>query len=283
MLGADAAAVWVHDATSEQNRVAATYGFDDDLEGEQFPAGAGAAGAAIAGLRPVQRSGGEPDAVSHPSLQEVRRELAVPVRWGRRGRAALVVAAFADGGAFGLAEIELASALARLASLALENAEAFAERGRQARLDRVASLVASELAPTHNVEDALEAIARTATAAFEADRAQVRYGEGLPVVAGHGAGGRVTALERLRDGRASRDRGGKRLGRCPARLVRAQAARLGSAPVRAAGGRPAGRAPGRRHGVLERAAHVRRRRPRARRTPAGVRRRRARARVARGG
>ena len=197
MLGADAAAVWVHDATSEQNRVAATYGFDDDLEGEQFPAGAGAAGAAIAGLRPVQRSGGEPDAVSHPSLQEVRRELAVPVRWGRRGRAALVVAAFADGGAFGLAEIELASALARLASLALENAEAFAERGRQARLDRVASLVASELAPTHNVEDALEAIARTATAAFEADRAQVRYGEGLPVVAGHGAGGRVTALERL--------------------------------------------------------------------------------------
>ncbi len=66
MLGADAAAVWVHDATSEHNRVAASYGFDDDLQGQQFPAGAGAAGAAIAGLRPVQRSGGEPDAVSHP-------------------------------------------------------------------------------------------------------------------------------------------------------------------------------------------------------------------------
>ena len=197
MLGADAAAVWVHDPTSEQNRVAASYGFDEDLQGQQFPAGAGAAGAAIAGLRPVQRSGGEPDAVSHPALEEVRRELAVPVRWGRRGRAALVVAAFADGGAFGLAEIELASALARLASLALENADAFAERGRQGRLDRVASLVASELAPTHTVEDALEAIARTAAAAFEADRAQVRYGEDLPVVAGHGAGGRVTALERL--------------------------------------------------------------------------------------
>jgi PAS domain S-box-containing protein len=197
MLGADAAAVWVHDASSEQNKVAAVYGFDDDLQGAAFAAGAGAAGAAIAGLRPVQRSGAEADAVEHPSLDAVRRELAVPVRWGRRGRAALVVASFVDGGAFGLAEIELASALARLASLALENAEAFAERGRQGRLDRVASLVASELAPTHTVEDALEAIARTATAAFEADRAQVRYGEGLPVVAGHGAGGRVTALERL--------------------------------------------------------------------------------------
>ena len=235
MLGADAAAVWVHDATSEHNRVAATYGFDDDLQGQRFPAGAGAAGAAIAGLRPVQRSGGEPDAVSHPSLEEVRRELAVPVRWGRRGRAALVIAAFADGGAFGLAEIELASALARLASLALENAEAFAERGRQARLDRVASLVASELAP--------DPTSRTRSRRSRARRRRPsrpivpRCATARACPSSRARRGRPRHRARAaRDRRAPRDRRRQRLGRCTARLVRAQAPRLGRAPVRAAVG-----------------------------------------------
>ena len=127
MLGADAAAVWVHDATSEHNRVAASYGFDDDLQGQQFPAGAGAAGARSRGLRPVQRSGGEPTP-SAPSLE--RCAASWPSRCaGDAAGAARSSSPRSLTAAFGLAEIELGAPSAGSRRWPSRTPRPFAERG----------------------------------------------------------------------------------------------------------------------------------------------------------
>ena len=70
----------------------------------------------------------EEPGLNHGGLSSVRRELAVPVTFGSRGRGALSLVSFAAQPAFGTAAIELGAALGRLVSLALESAETVERR-----------------------------------------------------------------------------------------------------------------------------------------------------------
>ena len=172
LVGADGAAVWLGEPHLERSRVVAVHGFAPSLRGAVFAAGAGAGGEAIARGRPVVVTG--PTISEHPALAGVQRELAVPIEWGGEQRAALVVAGFTPNPAFTRADVDRCTALARLASLGLQNAEAFGERSRQGRLDRAASLVAVELAGARGLVETQRAIERAARSAFEADRVIVR-------------------------------------------------------------------------------------------------------------
>ena len=75
---------------------------------------------------------------------------------------------------FSAADVELGQALARLASLAVETAQAYDERGAQARIDRASSELTAELAMARNSDGLRESLARVARQTLGADAARVR-------------------------------------------------------------------------------------------------------------
>src|SRR5581483_1755224 len=84
-------------------------------------------------------------------------------------------------------DAELLDAFASLASLALRNAETFAERSRQARVQRGFYRIASLLGEPLSLSEAYDAAAQAAADALGADFAAVavRGSAGLVVVGGH--------------------------------------------------------------------------------------------------
>ncbi|MDX6631221.1 MAG: hypothetical protein QOH00_3467, partial [Gaiellales bacterium] len=114
------------------------------------------------------------DPAVHRALDAVRRELAVPLRLGGRVRGALVVSSYVAHPGFSAADVELGQALARLASLAVETAQAYDERGAQARIDRASSELTAELAMARNSDGLRESLARVARQTLGADAARVR-------------------------------------------------------------------------------------------------------------
>ncbi len=190
-LGVDVATLWLHDGETGRNRIVAVHGLTEGLVGLTSEPGVGAGGQAIASGRPVTVGDAGREAVDHPAWSGIRRELAVPISWGSRGRGALSLASFTPQPSFREADVDLGLAVGRLVSLALENAEAFERRGRQARLDRAASQIAADLAALAGGRRAEEAIVAAARSAFAADGAVVRLGPDLRVEAATG----VTAPE----------------------------------------------------------------------------------------
>src|SRR4029077_20742371 len=91
-----------------------------------------------------------------------RAARAVPRRGGGGVRGALVISSYVAHPGFSAADVELGQALARLASLAVETAQAYDERGAQARIDRASSELTAELAMARNSDGLRESLARVA-------------------------------------------------------------------------------------------------------------------------
>jgi PAS domain S-box-containing protein len=173
-LHADAAAIWLDEPEQERLRVTHVHGHPITLLGATVNSRIGAAGAAIAGGRPVVQLHDADDPAVHRALDAVRRELAVPLRLGGRVRGALVISSYVAHPGFSAADVELGQALARLASLAVETATAYDERGAQARIDRASSELTAELAMARNSDGLRESLARVARQTLGADAARVR-------------------------------------------------------------------------------------------------------------
>jgi two-component system phosphate regulon sensor histidine kinase PhoR len=148
-------------------RCAAVYGLDDALVGFEFPRDRGLAGQALREERPVLTAGYErlPDPVPHPAYEGFTAGLVAPMIWSGTVRGVLGVGSRAAERTFTQGDADLLEAFAGLASLALRNAESFAERSRQARVQRGFYRIASVLSQSLSLAATLDAVA---TAAGEA-------------------------------------------------------------------------------------------------------------------
>jgi PAS domain S-box-containing protein len=199
LLDADAADCYLLDREHGLLRCAAVHGLDASLVGFEFTRDRGIAGAALRQGRPV---GGDDyralaDPVPHPAYAEFSRALVAPMVWAGETRGVLGVGIRDATRTFAEADVELLEAFASLASLALRNAESFAESSRQARVQRGFYRIASLLGEPLALVEAYDAAAQAASEALGGDFAAVLMpdGEGLGVVGGHALPGTVRDLD----------------------------------------------------------------------------------------
>ncbi|HZT90742.1 MAG TPA: GAF domain-containing protein [Gaiellaceae bacterium] len=199
LLRADAADCYLLDAERGVLRCAAVHGFDSELVGFEFTPEHGVAAAALREVRPVAAdeyaSIGAP--VPHPAYSGFTRAVVAPMVWGGETRGVLGVGLRDGTRTFSRADLELLEAFASLASLALRNAETFAERSRQARVQRGFYRIAALLGEPLSLDETYDAAAQAASEALGGDFAAVLVGgeEGLRVVGGHALPPRVRELE----------------------------------------------------------------------------------------
>ena len=110
----------------------------EGIVGFEFPADRGLSGRAIARGRPVLSDDYEnlPEAVPHPSYEGFRSAIVAPMRWSGDVMGILGVGTRDSERRFTQTDAGLLEAFANLAALALRNAESFADRTRQARIQR---------------------------------------------------------------------------------------------------------------------------------------------------
>ncbi len=162
LVGADAADCWILDADDRTLRCRAVHGLPSSEVGRRI-APEGTMGEALAGGRPLLRrrfaeTERPPPSASYARFAEV---MDAPISVGGRVRGVLGVCA-ERAGTFQERQLALLETVAHLASLALRNAEVFAERARQARVQRAFSQVASLLAQPLSREQTLGAVAHAA-------------------------------------------------------------------------------------------------------------------------
>lgn len=197
LLDADAADCYLLDRERGMLRCAAVHGFAGLVDFEFAPEH-GLAAAALREARPVAVDEYEAlhEPVPHPAYGGFTRALVAPMVWGGETIGVLGVGLRDEGRTFSQTDIELLEAFASLASLALRNAESFAERSRQARVQRgfyrVASLLGEPLSPSDTYDAAAHAAAEALGADFAAVLMQARGG--LTVVGGHQLPPDVAAL-----------------------------------------------------------------------------------------
>jgi PAS domain S-box-containing protein len=156
-------------------RCAAVYGLDPALVGFEFARDAGLAGQALVEGRPVMTHGYDrlTDPVPHPAYEGFTGALVAPMVWSGTVRGVLGVGSKTTGRTFTESEAELLEAFAGLASLALRNAESFAERTRQARVQRGFYRIAAALSQPLSLVETLDAVATAAGEALGGDFAAV--------------------------------------------------------------------------------------------------------------
>jgi PAS domain S-box-containing protein len=181
LLGADAADCYLLDRERGVLRCAAVHGFDASLVGFEFAPG---------------REGELADSVPHDAYAGFTRSLVVPMTWAGETRGVLGVGVREGDPSFGPADVELLEAFASLASLALRNAESYAERSRQARVQRGFYRIAALLGESRSLDEAYAAAAQAAAEALGADHAAVLMSApgGLALVGGHALPPQVEAL-----------------------------------------------------------------------------------------
>ena len=190
LLGADAADCYLLDREHGVLRCAAVYGLAPALVGFEFSADRGIAGAALREGRPISAADYQEitQPVPHPAYAEFSRALVAPMVWagGQRG-GVLGVGIRDSSGAFTEADSELLEAFASLASLALRNAESFADSSRQARIQRGFYRIASLLGEPLSLDETYDAAAQAASEALGGDGAAVlvQSGAGLRLSGGH--------------------------------------------------------------------------------------------------
>ncbi|HVV57465.1 MAG TPA: GAF domain-containing protein [Gaiellaceae bacterium] len=182
LLGADAADCYLLDRERGVLRCAAVHGFDPSLVGFEFAPGRGESELA--------------EVVPHDAYAGFTRSLVVPMTWAGETRGVLGVGVRQGDPSFGPADVELLEAFASLASLALRNAESYAERSRQARVQRGFYRIAALLGESLSLDEAYDAAAQAAAEALGADHAAVlmRSPGGLALVGGHELPPQVQAL-----------------------------------------------------------------------------------------
>jgi PAS domain S-box-containing protein len=199
LLEADAADCYLLDSERNVLRCAAVHGFDPGLVGFEFTPEFGAAGAALAASRPV--SVDDYDAIAapvpHDAYQGFSRALVAPMVWAGETRGVLGIGIRDGERTFSGSDVELLEAFASLASLALRNAESYAERTRQARVQRGFYQIASLLGEPLSLAETYDAAAFAAAEALGGDFAAVlvQSASGLALVGGHALPDAVRALE----------------------------------------------------------------------------------------
>jgi PAS domain S-box-containing protein len=168
LLGGEAAHCYLLDEHRGVLRCAAVHGLPQDLVGFEFDASAGLSGQAIQSGR-VERAGGYSASIGEPVPHEVYRGFAsaivAPISTGDGVRGILGVGSRRPD-RFDEADVEVIEAFAGLAGLALHNAEAFEERGRQARVQRGFYRIASVLAEPLSLTETVNAVAQAAADAL---------------------------------------------------------------------------------------------------------------------
>jgi PAS domain S-box-containing protein len=165
LLGADAADCYLLDAEGRILRCAAVHGLDENLVGFEFPADLGVAALAMQRERPVAVETYDKleQQVPHDAYRGFAHALVAPMVWGGRVRGVLGVGMRNPGRRqFEQDDLDLLETFAGLASLALRNAESFAERTRQARVERAFSQIASLLSEQVSRAETLDAAALAA-------------------------------------------------------------------------------------------------------------------------
>ncbi len=188
LLAADAADCYLVDRERDVLRCAAVHGFDEQLVGFEFTPEHGVAGAAIVAARPVVGDYATIAApVPSPAYDGFSRALVAPMVWAGETRGVLGVGIRDASRTFAPDDVELLDAFASLASLALRNAESFAERSRQARVQRGFYRIASLLGEPLSLAQTYDAAAQAAAEALGGDFAAVLAAglAGLAVVGGH--------------------------------------------------------------------------------------------------
>ena len=198
LLGADAADCYLLDAERGVLRCAAVHGFDAGLLGFEFAPTQGVAAAALREARPVSSDEYASLAAPVPNPAYEGFHVRSSRRWcGQARRAACSASGCAsDERSFDQTDVELLEAFASLASLALRNAESYAERTRQARVQRGFYRIASLLGEPLSLDETYDAAAQAAAEALGGDFAAVLvHGpSGLGVVGGHALPDAVRAL-----------------------------------------------------------------------------------------
>ncbi len=199
LLGADAADCYLVDAERGVLRCAAVHGFDTALIGIEFALEHGSSNAALPQAGPVaaEDHGLITAPVPHPAYQGFVRPLVAPMVWAGETRGVLGVGVRDPTRTFSDADVELLEAFASLASLALRNAESFAERSRQARVQRGFYRIATLLGEPLSLAETYDAAAQAAAEALGGDSAAVlaRTPAGLGLVGGHALPDAVHDLE----------------------------------------------------------------------------------------
>jgi PAS domain S-box-containing protein len=156
-------------------RCAAVHGSLEGIIGFEFPADRGLSGRAIARGRPVLSDdyANLPDAVPHPGYEGFRSAIVAPMRWSGEVMGILGVGTRDPERRFTQADAGLLEAFANLAALALRNAESFAERTRQARVQRGFYRIAAVLGQPISREETFDALAQAASDALGGGSAAV--------------------------------------------------------------------------------------------------------------
>jgi PAS domain S-box-containing protein len=198
LLDADGADCYLYDPERGVLRCAAVHGLDASLVGFEFTADKGVAGVALRRERPVASAGFEDiERIPHPEYAAFSNAVVAPMVWAGAVRGVLGVGLKDAKRCFGRGDCDLLEAFAGLASLALRNAESFAERTRQAGVQRAFYRIASLLAEPVSLAETLTAAAQAAAEALGADVGLVLMADGarLAVVGAHELPPEMAALE----------------------------------------------------------------------------------------
>jgi PAS domain S-box-containing protein len=199
LLRADAADCYLLDADRGVLRCAAVHGFDSSLVGFEFTPEHGVAGAALRSVAPVASDDYAAIAapVPNPAYEGFSRALVAPMVWAGETRGVLGVGNRDSARTFSEDDIELLDAFASLASLALRNAESYAESSRQARVQRGFYRIASLLGEPLSLAETYDTAAQAAAEALGGDFAAVlvRGPSGLALVGGDALPDAVRRLE----------------------------------------------------------------------------------------
>jgi PAS domain S-box-containing protein len=168
LLGAEAVDCFLLDQERGVLRCAAVHGTLEGIVGFEFPADRGLSGRAIARGRPVLSDDYEslPEAVPHPVYEGFRSAIVAPMRWSGEVMGILGVGTRDEEHRFTQTDAGLLEAFANLAALALRNAESFAERTRQARIQRGFYRIAAVLGEPISRKETFDALAQAASDAL---------------------------------------------------------------------------------------------------------------------
>jgi PAS domain S-box-containing protein len=175
LLDAEAVDCFLLDRDRNVLRCAAVHGALEGIVGFEFPADRGLSGRAIACGRPVLSDDYATlsEGVGHPGYEGFESALVAPMRWSGEVMGILGVGTRDHDRRFTESDAGLLEAFANLAALALRNAESFADRSRQARIQRGFYRIASVLGEPISREETFDALAQAAAEALGSSSAAV--------------------------------------------------------------------------------------------------------------
>src|SRR4029077_10929285 len=147
----------------------------EGIVGFEFPADRGLSGRAIGRGRPVLSDDytNLSEGVPHSGYEGFQSALVAPMRWSGEVMGILGVGTRDEERRFTDADASLLEAFANLAALALRNAESFAERSREARIQRGFYRIAAVLGQPISREETFDALAQAASDALGGGSAAV--------------------------------------------------------------------------------------------------------------